>query len=159
MARPIRSLRLQLTRKAHNLPYSRKIWRGIKFGGLAVYYYNRQIKIRQNFLLAYICMAIPYRTAKFKSANILSIAILGSTAKFNARQYFRLYGIVKIIFTKNVARMCHNYGGARVHKGSMATLSGQKTSSQCSDHLSMILERYCTICWLQQTNKGYRNLL
>ena len=63
------------------LPYSRKIWRGIKFGGLAVYYYNRQIKIRQNFLLAYIRMAIPYRTAKFKSANILSIAILGSTAK------------------------------------------------------------------------------
>ena len=38
-------------------------------------------------------MAIPYRTAKFKSANILLIAIWGSTAKFNARQYFRLYGI------------------------------------------------------------------
>ena len=33
-------------------------------------------------------MAITYRTA-----NILAIAILGSTAKFNARQYFRLYGI------------------------------------------------------------------
>ena len=77
----------------HALPYSRKIWRGIKFGGLAVYYYNRQIKIRQNFLLAYIRMAIPYRTAKFKSANIILIAILGSTAKFNARQYFRLYGM------------------------------------------------------------------
>ena len=39
-------------------------------------------------------MAIPYRTAKFKSANILAIAILGSTAKFNARQYFRLYGML-----------------------------------------------------------------
>jgi hypothetical protein len=37
-------------------------------------------------------MAIPYRTAKFKSANILAIAILGSTAKFNSRQCFRLYG-------------------------------------------------------------------
>ena len=45
-----------------------------KFGGelnLAVgglYYYNRQIKICQNFLFAYniiIRMAIPYRTAKF----------------------------------------------------------------------------------------------
>ena len=79
--------------EGYTLPYSRKIWRGIKFGGLAVYYYNRQIKIHQNFLLAYIRMAIPYRTAKFQSANILSIAILGSTAKFNARQYFRLYGI------------------------------------------------------------------
>ena len=66
--------------------YSRKIWR---FGGL---YYNHQIKIRQHFLLAYIHMAIPYRTAKFKSANILPIAILGSTAKFNSRQCFRLYG-------------------------------------------------------------------
>ena len=36
-------------------------------------------------------MAIPYRTAKFKSANILPIAILGSTSKFNSRQYFWLY--------------------------------------------------------------------
>ena len=77
------------------IPYSRKIWRGIKFGGLAIYYYNRQIKIRQNFLLTYIRMAIPYQTAKFKSANILSIAILGSTAKFKARQYFRLYDMIK----------------------------------------------------------------
>ena len=76
------------------LPYSRKIWRGIKFGGLAVLYYNRQIKIRQIFLLAYIRMAIPYRTAKFKSTNILIIAILGSTANFNSRQYFRLYGML-----------------------------------------------------------------
>jgi hypothetical protein len=38
-------------------------------------------------------MAIPYRTAKFKSANIFTIAILGSTAKFNSCQYFRQYGI------------------------------------------------------------------
>ena len=38
-------------------------------------------------------MAIPYGTAKFKSANILAIAILGSTAKFNSCQYFWLYGI------------------------------------------------------------------
>ena len=83
------------------IPYSWKIWR---FGGL---YYNCQIKIHQNFLLAYgglavyittaklnftkisyLHMAIPYRTAKFKSTNILAIAILGSTAKFNSRQYF-----------------------------------------------------------------------
>ena len=55
-----------------------------------VYYYNCQIKMRQNFLLAYICMAIPYRTAK---VNILAIAILGSTAKFNSCQYFRLYSM------------------------------------------------------------------
>ena len=38
-------------------------------------------------------MAIPYRTTKFKSPNILATAILGSTAKFNSHQYFRLYGI------------------------------------------------------------------
>ena len=72
------------------IPYSRKIWR---FGGL---YYNRQIKIYQNFLFTYniiICMAIPYQTGKFiKFANILAVAILGSTAKFNSHQYFRLYG-------------------------------------------------------------------
>ena len=38
-------------------------------------------------------MATPYRTAKFKSANILyfSMVIWGQTAKFNLRQYFWLY--------------------------------------------------------------------
>ena len=81
------------------IPYSRKIWR---FGGL---YYNRQIKIRQNFLLAYIRMAISYRTAKFKSANILLTAIWGSTAKFNARQYFRLYGKLRCLGSIAVARV------------------------------------------------------
>ena len=38
-------------------------------------------------------MAILYQTTKFKSANILAIAILGSTAKFNSRQYFWLCSI------------------------------------------------------------------
>ena len=37
-------------------------------------------------------MVIPYQTAKFKSANTVAIAILGSTAKFNSCQYFQLYG-------------------------------------------------------------------
>ena len=40
-----------------------------------------------------IYMAISYQTAKFKSANIFVMAIWGPTAKFNSRQYFRLYGI------------------------------------------------------------------
>ena len=39
-------------------------------------------------------MAIPYQTAKFKSGNIFAMAIWGPTAKFNSRQYFRLYGII-----------------------------------------------------------------
>ena len=69
-----------------------------KFGGLTVCLCNRQIKIRQYFLLAYIHMAIPYRTAKFKSANIFAMVILGSTAKFNSRQYFRLYGIMYYMY-------------------------------------------------------------
>ena len=41
-------------------------------------------------------MVILYRTTKFKSANILVIAILGSTTKFNSRQYFRLYGSFRL---------------------------------------------------------------
>ena len=50
--------------------YSRKIWRGIKYGGLVVYLCNCQIKICQYFLLAYIIrMVIPYRTTKFKDTN------------------------------------------------------------------------------------------
>ena len=39
-------------------------------------------------------MAIPYRTTKLKSANIL---IFGLTAKFNSHQYFWLYGIIYIL--------------------------------------------------------------
>ena len=55
--------------------YSWKIWQVIKFGSLAVYLWDNQIKIHQYFILAYTHMTIPYRTAKF-----------------NSRQYFRLYG-------------------------------------------------------------------
>ena len=47
--------------------YSQKIWRGIKFGGLAVLGENRQIKIRQNLHCVHVC--ILFQTAKFKSAN------------------------------------------------------------------------------------------
>ena len=75
-----------------DIPYSWKIWRGIKFDGLAVRAYNRQIKIRQYFLHAYIRMAILYRAAKFKSANIFARADSRQSAKFNSRQIFRLYG-------------------------------------------------------------------
>ena len=49
-----------------------------KFGGLAPHSglaCDRQIKIRQYFILAYkIRMAIPYRTTKFKSTNIFTMA-------------------------------------------------------------------------------------
>ena len=63
------------------LSYSRKYWRGVKFWQFGGLHHNRQIKIHQNFLLAYnniiIRMVIPYGTTKFKSANniILAIAI------------------------------------------------------------------------------------
>ena len=61
--------------KEYNVQYSRKIWRGIKFGSLAICLCNCQIKICQFFMLTYIRMAIPYQTAKFNSC-----------------QYFQLYG-------------------------------------------------------------------
>ena len=51
---------------------------------------SAKISYSHNYIIS---MAIPYQTAKFKSANILTIAILGSTVKFNSRQYFRLYDI------------------------------------------------------------------
>ena len=72
-------------------------------------------------------MAIPYRTAKFKSANSLAIAILGSTAKFNARQYFRLYGsmgkqhnLANLVLISCVYRQTTESNGTRVR--SMSTL-------------------------------------
>ena len=121
-----------------HIPYSRKIWRGIKFGGLAVLhvYYNRQIKIRQIFLLAYIRMAIPYRTAKFKSANTLIIAILGSTTNFNSRQYFWLYGTLH-------ARILQLFGNFSQHV----------TSIYCNNIISMIFTSaylYSSLCALAE---------
>ena len=62
------------------IQYSWKIWQEIKFSGLVVCLCNCQIKICQYFLLTYIHMAIPYQTAKFRSANILVMEILGPTA-------------------------------------------------------------------------------
>ena len=72
-----------------------------KFGGelnLADCLSNRQIKIPQNFLLTCIHMAIPFQTAKFKSANTLVMAIWDPTAKFNSCQYFQLYSISAYIY-------------------------------------------------------------
>ena len=102
-----------ITHSSHSnvIPYSWKIWRGIKFGGLAVYLNNRQIKIRQNFLLAYKRTAIPYQTAKLKSANTFAMAIWDPTAKFNSRQYFRLYSNRKIACTC----MCHAWTNKNHH--------------------------------------------
>ena len=51
----------------------------------SVYLCDRQIKIHQYLILAYIQMAIPYPTAKFKSANIFAMVIWGPTAKFNSQ--------------------------------------------------------------------------
>ena len=98
------------------IPYSWKIWRGIKFGGLAVCLATAKLKfanisylhqeysiiIEPTFSIIYSCLhiirvAIPYRTAKFKSANIFAMAIRSPTAKFNSRQYFRVYGILCIL--------------------------------------------------------------
>ena len=64
-------------------------------------------------------MAIPYRTTKFKSANILAIAILGSTAKFNARQYFRLYELEQRPKRSTKADECSYHGleHATIHLG------------------------------------------
>ena len=69
------------------LPYSRKNWRGIKFDGLAVYITTAKLKSAN-----ISWQSVPNR----QSTNILAIAILGSTAKSNSSQYFRLYGIYNL---------------------------------------------------------------
>ena len=105
------------------------IGRELRFGGL---HHNRQIKIRQNFLLAYIHMAILYWTAKF---NILAIAILGSTAKFNSRQYFQLYGI--------------NRGLIIIIKINVPVISGSfQIHSEISESQAFQTHRWtCGACW------------
>ncbi len=59
------------------IPYSRK------FGTLVVCLGNRRIKIHQNFLLAYICMVMPYRTVKFSSHQHFQLYCV----TINFRQY------------------------------------------------------------------------
>ena len=56
------------------IPYSRKIWWGIKF---------KPPKFNPPIFVIIIRMSIPYRTnAKFKSANILDRADFRQSAKF-----------------------------------------------------------------------------
>ena len=130
------------------IPYSQKIWR---FGSRC---YNRQIKIHHNFLLTYIIhMAIPYRTAKFKSANILPIAILGSTSKFNSRQYFWLYGIY-IFAAKRRSRAYHvsDYDSkrpdlvAKVNQG--MTMQRKKNKPKRDGQMKAKIVRRLIVEWL-----------
>ena len=74
------------------LPYSWKIWRGIKFDNLVVYITTAKLKSAKISTHIYM-YGDPVLNRQFKSANILAIAIWGSTAKFNYCQYFRLYGM------------------------------------------------------------------
>ena len=82
-------------------PYSRKYWRSIKFGGLAVG--EATVKFNPSNLSAIYVYTYYFTrararilyvgtTAKFKSANIFISAARDQTAKFKDRQYFRLYG-------------------------------------------------------------------
>ena len=49
----IKECNIELEPYIANIPYSQKICWGIKFGGLAVYLCNHQIKIHQYFILVY----------------------------------------------------------------------------------------------------------
>ena len=91
-----------------NLLYSRKYWRSIKFGGLAVGEATvkfKSVKFKCDlrvYALFYACAcAHNYymygTTAKFKSANIFISAARDQTAKFKDRQYFQLYGMWKSV--------------------------------------------------------------
>ena len=88
------------------IPYSRKIWRGIKFGGLADCLRNHQIKTCQNFLLVYIYVW----WSRTEQPNLnppipFVMAIWDPTAKFNSHQYFRLYGIMGLCCTEKYSKL------------------------------------------------------
>ena len=78
------------------LPYSRKYWRSIKFGGLAVGEATVKFKSVKFKCDLRVCVRAYYMygtTVKFKSTNIFISVALDQTAKLKDRQYFRLYGI------------------------------------------------------------------
>ena len=49
-----------------HIPYSRKVWQGIKFGGLAVCLPNKNPPIFHTHIIHTVIL---YQTAKFKFAN------------------------------------------------------------------------------------------
>ena len=81
------------------IPYSRKYWQSIKFGGLGVGEATvkfKSIKLLCTYVLFYacahiICTELPpnLNPPKF----FFFLAARDQTAKFKDRQYFRLYGM------------------------------------------------------------------
>ena len=75
----------------HIILYSRKIWRRIKFGSLAVYITTAKLKSAK---ISYSHIYVWRSRTEPPNLNPPIFSISCSTAKFNARQYFRLYGTV-----------------------------------------------------------------
>ena len=81
------------------LPYSRKIWRWLKFGSFGGSAVRRFALRPPNYnpsvfpYWLYIRLTIRTRPPNLNPANIFVSAALDQTAKFKDRQYFRLYGI------------------------------------------------------------------
>ena len=93
---PRKSAHVYIITTYNRIPYSRKYWRSIKFGGLVVG--EATIKFKSVKFKCDLCECVRAyymygTTAKFKSANIFISAARDQTAKFKDRQYFRLYGI------------------------------------------------------------------
>ena len=117
--------------RAHSIPYSRKLWQGIKFGSLAVYCCNCQIKIFQYFILTYnyICIVIPYWTIQF---NIFAMAVgaqLPNLITFNISSY-----------TVYTPAHVHNWAGR----------DRQQTQVQCS--LSFRCRQSVWVCALKTSS-------
>ena len=79
---------------ARSIPYSRKIWRGIKFGGLAVRLATAKLKsAKMSYSHIYVWRPRS-ELPNLNSANIFKCPVWSQTAKFNDRQDFRLYGML-----------------------------------------------------------------
>ena len=89
-----------------DIPYSRKYWWSIKFGGLAVGEVTvkfKSVKFKYDLRDIRIILRVRVRayymygtTAKFKPANIFISAARDQTAKFKDCQYFQLYGMCQM---------------------------------------------------------------
>ena len=89
--------------RQNKLLYSRKYWRSIKFGGLAVGEATvkfKSVKFKCDLRVRVRAYYMYGTTTKFKSTDIFISAAQDQTAKFKDRQYFRLYGIVFSYFAQ-----------------------------------------------------------
>ena len=108
--------------------YSRKYWRGIKFGGLAVCEQTAKLK-SANYIYPSFIRYRNAKTAKLKSTNFNFRRFSSKPPNIIPRQYFQLYGIL-VLFVCVLSNLMFVF-----YPGFFVTHFHAPTSMACRDTL------------------------